>query len=133
MVDSNALDAGFAKLKTAINMDSGLAQAHAWLAEASCQEPRARTRAGFREAGPGGWGLFDSPVPWAPWTTVFFALNWGLGRTHGYRIPSKWIDAEDDTLAVLFSGRGHQGTNYDAFCVQRMRLELATAAASEDP
>jgi CubicO group peptidase (beta-lactamase class C family) len=69
----------------------------------------------------GGWGLFDASEPWGPWTTAFFTGYWGLGRTHGYRIPSKWID-EDGSIAVVFSGRAHERTNYDAFSVRRARL-----------
>jgi hypothetical protein len=79
----------------------------------------------------GGWGLFDAPEPWGPWTTAFFTVDWGLGRTHGYRMPAKWIDSESHHMALVFSGRAHDGTNYDAFCVRRMRLRLATTDPPE--
>ena len=39
----------------------------------------------------GGWGIFDAPEPWGPWTTAFHTADWGLGQTHGYRLPAKWI------------------------------------------
>ncbi|MGH9675013.1 MAG: serine hydrolase [Bryobacteraceae bacterium] len=59
----------------------------------------------------GGWGLFDAPEPWGPWTTVFHTTDWGLGGTHGYRFPSKWL--LDGWL--VFSGV----RPYDAFCVRK--------------
>jgi len=70
----------------------------------------------------GGWGLFDAPDPWGPWTTAFHTRDWGLGKTHGYRLPAKWIDPDGLTAHLVFSGRPYQGTNYDAFCVRRLRI-----------
>jgi CubicO group peptidase (beta-lactamase class C family) len=70
-----------------------------------------------------GWGLFDSAHPWGPWTSAFITRDWGLGDTHGYRLPSKWISADGKSLWLVFSGRTYQGVMYDAFCVRRMRIE----------
>ena len=66
----------------------------------------------------GGWGLFDAPEPWGPWTTVYHTDNWGLGGTHGYRLPSKWISAGGTTMHLVFSGVKPN----DAFCVRRLTL-----------
>jgi len=71
----------------------------------------------------GGWGIFDAPEPWGPWTTVFHTEYWGLGGTHGYRLPSKWISPDGKTLWLVFSGRPHNGTDYDAFCLRKLTLE----------
>jgi len=71
----------------------------------------------------GAWGIFDAPEPWGPWTTVFHTEYWGLGNTHGYRLPSRWIAAEGKTLWLIFSGRPHNGTDYDAFCLRKLTLE----------
>ncbi len=65
----------------------------------------------------GGWGLYDAPEPWGGWTTAFHTADWGLGGTHGYRLPAKWIDGP--TLWLVFSGTKEN----DAFCVRRMTLE----------
>ena len=73
----------------------------------------------------GGWGIFDAPQPWGPWTTAFHTEDWGLGGTHGYRLPSKWISPDGASLHLLFSGRTHDGIEYDAFCVRKLTLELA--------
>ena len=68
----------------------------------------------------GGWGIYDAPEPWGPWTTAFHTDNWGLGGTHGYRMPSKWISPDGTTMDLVFSGV----KPYDAFCVRRMQLRL---------
>ncbi|HEY7115363.1 MAG TPA: serine hydrolase [Tepidisphaeraceae bacterium] len=66
-----------------------------------------------------GWGLFDAPEPWGPWTAAFTTSEWDVPQTHGYRLTSKWM-SEDGTRAwLVFSGL----KPYDAFCVRRMVLE----------
>ncbi|MBI4904839.1 MAG: serine hydrolase [Acidobacteria bacterium] len=72
----------------------------------------------------GGWGIFDAPEPWGPWTTAFHTEDWGLGGTHGYRLPSKWISSDGRTMSLVFSGVRLPSITYDAFCVRRMDLEL---------
>lgn len=71
----------------------------------------------------GGWGLFDAPAPWGPWTTVFSTGDWGLGNTHSYRLPTKWIDEARSRMAVVFSGQPRDGQDFDAFAVRTFRLE----------
>jgi hypothetical protein len=71
----------------------------------------------------GGWGIFDAPEPWGPWTTAFHTESWGLGGTHGYRLPAKWIQPDGETLYLVFSGVSHNGTLYDAFCLRRITLQ----------
>lgn len=66
-----------------------------------------------------GWGLFDSPTPWGPWTTAFSTPNWGLGDTHGYRLPTKWMSDDGRTAWLVFSGRNEN----DAFCIRRMQID----------
>ena len=57
----------------------------------------------------GGWGIYDAPQPWGPWSVAFHTEYWGLGETH---------------LALVFSGLIFDGVVYDAFCVRRMRFEF---------
>jgi len=71
----------------------------------------------------GGWGIFDSPEPWGPWTTVFHTEDWGLGGTHGYRLPSKWISPDGRTMHLVFSGVKLPHITYDAFCVRKFTLD----------
>lgn len=73
----------------------------------------------------GGWGIFDAPEPWGPWTAAFHTEDWGLGPTHGYRLPAKWIGPDGRTMNLVFSGKTGKGVHYDAFCVRPFTLELA--------
>jgi hypothetical protein len=72
----------------------------------------------------GGWGIFDAPEPWGPWTTDFHTDYWGLGGTHGYRLPAKWIGPNSKDMTLIFSGVKLPDTTYDAFCTRQMTLEL---------
>jgi CubicO group peptidase (beta-lactamase class C family) len=69
-----------------------------------------------------GWGIYDAPEPWGPWTSAFHTLNWDLPGTHSYRLPSKWIAADGRSMYLVFSGVKEN----DAFCVRRMIVEAAT-------
>ncbi len=74
----------------------------------------------------GGWGTFDAPEPWGPWTTAFHTDYWGLGGMHGYRLPSKWIGPYAKDMALVFSGVKLPQTTYDAFCARHMTLDLGS-------
>lgn len=78
---------------------------------------------GFDQSG--GWGIFDAPEPWGPWSTAFFTRDWGIGPTHDYRLRSKWTSEGGKTMALVFSGREHNGVEYDAFCLRRLHLEFS--------
>jgi hypothetical protein len=73
----------------------------------------------------GGWGIYDAPEPWGPWTTAFHTDYWGIEGTHGYRLPAKWIGPDSNTMTLVFSGIRLPDITYDAFCVRKMTLELA--------
>jgi hypothetical protein len=77
----------------------------------------------------GGWGIFDAPEPWGPWTTAFHTEYWGQGETHGYRMPSKWISRDGRSMVLVFSGLIYNGVVNDAFCVRRMSLHPPGEAA----
>ena len=85
----------------------------------------------------GGWGIFDAPEPWGPWAVAFHTYNWGLGNTHGYRLPAKWIGPVQEgpeltgrgpgetgrgQMYLAFSGRTYDGVVYDSFCLREMTL-----------
>lgn len=77
---------------------------------------------GYNHAG--GWGIYDAPRPWGPWSTAFHTEYWGLGGTHGYRIPAKWITNGGHSLSLVFSGLTYNGVAYDAFCVRNLTLDF---------
>jgi hypothetical protein len=65
----------------------------------------------------GGWGLFDAPEPWGPWTTILHR-EWDIADTHGYRLPAKWISSDGLGLTLVFSGLKPN----DAFCSRTLTL-----------
>lgn len=76
----------------------------------------------------GAWGIYDAPEPWGPWTTAYHTSDWGLGGTHGYRLPAKWMES-DGRMTLIFSGL----KPYDAFCVRQMTLEQRGPRTWEKP
>ncbi|HVR34429.1 MAG TPA: hypothetical protein VMS21_01115 [Methylomirabilota bacterium] len=55
----------------------------------------------------GGFGVFDAPEPWGPWTTAFFTRRWDVGPGETASFPTKWMSADGTTLHLLFSGDDH--------------------------
>jgi hypothetical protein len=66
----------------------------------------------------GGFGVYDAPEPWGPWTTVFFTHNWDVGPGETSSFPTKWMSADGQTLHLVFSGDDH-------FSVRRATVSLA--------
>jgi hypothetical protein len=66
----------------------------------------------------GGFGVYDAPEPWGPWTTVFFTNEWDVGPGDTSSFPTKWMSADGRTLHLVFSGD-------DAFSVRRATLTVA--------
>ena len=64
----------------------------------------------------GGFGIYDSPEPWGPWTTVYFTTEWDTGPGEHGDFPSKWISDDGRTLHLVFSGDDH-------FCVRKATLK----------
>jgi hypothetical protein len=70
----------------------------------------------------GGWGIYEAPTPKGPWRTAFHTNHWDIEGTHGYRLPTKWING--GTMWLVFSGVTGPGLHYDAFCTRRMTLRI---------
>ncbi|MCD6404203.1 MAG: serine hydrolase [Planctomycetes bacterium] len=73
----------------------------------------------------GGWGIYEAPEPWGPWNLIWRTDYWGLGGTHYYRFPPKWISKDGRMLHMIFSGRTLDNVSYDALCVRKVRLQVA--------
>jgi hypothetical protein len=58
----------------------------------------------------GGLGIFDSPNPWGPWTTVFYTEKWDTGPGETSSFPTKWISRDGKSLHMVFSGDDHFST-----------------------
>ena len=74
----------------------------------------ARRRPAFR----GGFGIYDAPEPWGPWTTAFFTETWDVGPGETSCFPTKWMSADGKTLHLVFSGD-------DSFSVRKAVLETS--------
>src|SRR5262249_50874818 len=65
----------------------------------------------------GGFGIYDAPEPWGPWTTVFFTTDWDVGPGETSSFPPAWMSPDGKTLHLLFSGD-------DSFSVRKATLTL---------
>jgi hypothetical protein len=63
----------------------------------------------------GGFGVYDAPEPWGPWTTVFLTEAWDVGPGESAGFPTKWMSTDGRTLYLVSSGD-------DGFAVRRARL-----------
>jgi CubicO group peptidase (beta-lactamase class C family) len=63
----------------------------------------------------GGFGLYDAPQPWGPWTTVYFTREWDTGPGDTGSLPPKWMSGDGRTCHLVFSG-------YDYFSVRQVTL-----------
>jgi CubicO group peptidase (beta-lactamase class C family) len=72
----------------------------------------------------GGFGIYDSPEPWGPWTTVYFTEKWDVGPGESASLPTKWMSADGKTVHLVFSGG-------DSFAVRK--ASLATGSAGKSP
>jgi CubicO group peptidase (beta-lactamase class C family) len=65
----------------------------------------------------GGFGLYDAPEPWGPWTTVYFTKLWDVAPGENGNFPTKWMSPDGKTMHLVFSGD-------DAFSVRKATLKL---------
>ena len=63
----------------------------------------------------GGFGVYDAPEPWGPWTTVYHTNYWDVGPGETCSFPTKWMSPDGTTLHMVFSGE-------DAFSVRKAKL-----------
>ena len=63
----------------------------------------------------GGFGVYDAPEPWGPWTTVFYTDRWDVGPGETSSFPTKWMSPDGTTVHLVFSGD-------DAFSVRQARI-----------
>ncbi len=66
----------------------------------------------------GGFGIFDAPEPWGPWTTAFYTPAWDVGPGDMSVLPTKWMSADGRTVHLVFAGD-------DSFSVRAATLVVA--------
>jgi hypothetical protein len=82
--------------------------------------------------GPGQLGVFDSPHPWGPWTTVAYYDDWGNMGAEGEGLtcsfPQKWMSPDGLTLWSIFSVYGPGAklgiSAHDKFNVVKATLQV---------
>lgn len=65
----------------------------------------------------GGFGVYDAPEPWGPWTTVYYTEKWDVGPGETGSFPTKWISGDGKTMYLVFSGD-------DSFSVRKFILNV---------
>jgi hypothetical protein len=65
----------------------------------------------------GGFGIYDAPEPWGPWTTAYYAETWDVGPGESSSLPTKWMSADGRTMWLVFSGN-------DSFSTREATIEL---------
>lgn len=65
----------------------------------------------------GGFGIYDAPEPWGPWTTVFYTEDWDVGPGETSSLPTKWMSDDGKTCHLVFSGD-------DSFSVREVNFEI---------
>jgi CubicO group peptidase (beta-lactamase class C family) len=65
----------------------------------------------------GGFGVYDAPEPWGPWTTAFYTDAWDVGPGESASFPSKWFSADGRSAWLVFSGN-------DSFSMRRATFQL---------
>lgn len=66
----------------------------------------------------GGFGIYDAPEPWGPWTTVFYTTRWDVGPGESASIPAKWIAPDGKTFYLLFSGNDSFSVRHGTFALK---------------
>jgi hypothetical protein len=65
----------------------------------------------------GGFGVYDAPEPWGPWTRAYFTEKWDTGPGEHGDFPAKWMSTDGLTMYLVFS-------NDDNFAVRKAILVL---------
>lgn len=55
----------------------------------------------------GGFGIYDAPEPWGPWTTAFFSGEWDMGPGETNSLPTKWMSDDGLTIHLVSSTDDH--------------------------
>ncbi|MDH7570989.1 MAG: serine hydrolase, partial [Armatimonadota bacterium] len=70
----------------------------------------------------GGFGVYEAPEPWGPWSTVFYTEKWDVGPGELGCFPTKWMSDDGRVVYLVFSGN-------DNFSVRQAILRTTTRTA----
>ena len=74
----------------------------------------------------GGFGIYDAPEPWGPWTTAYYTDNWDMGPGETASFPTKWMSSDGQSAYLAFSGE-------DSFSVREATFTLADSTPPSAP
>jgi len=66
----------------------------------------------------GGFGIYDAPEPWGPWTTVYYTREWDVGPGETCSLPVKWMSENGTICYLVFSGE-------DCFSVRKVEFGVS--------
>jgi hypothetical protein len=69
----------------------------------------------------GGFGIYDAPEPWGPWTTVYLTRKWDVGPGECASFPARWMSRDGTIAHLVFSGD-------DCFSVRKVEFLPASPA-----
>jgi CubicO group peptidase (beta-lactamase class C family) len=95
--------------RTSVTYDAGLKR------YLLCQIVAGKSASGRDTRFEGGFGVYEAPEPWGPWSTVFYTERWDVGPGETNSFPSKWMSADGKSLHLVFSGD-------DCFSVRKATL-----------
>jgi CubicO group peptidase (beta-lactamase class C family) len=100
-------------LRSQITYDAGIKRYLWWQQLPNSAKPENRVDTRFE----GGFGIYDAPEPWGPWTTAYFTERWDVGPGETAGFPARWMSADGRRLYLVFSGE-------DSFSVRQATLTL---------
>jgi CubicO group peptidase (beta-lactamase class C family) len=68
----------------------------------------------------GGFGIYDAPEPWGPWTTVYFTPEWDIGPGETASFPTKWMSQDGRAAWLVFSYEDSFAVRKATFVVPRL-------------
>lgn len=66
----------------------------------------------------GGFGIYDAPEPWGPWTVVYHTNDWDVGPGESGCFPTKWMSGDGKTCYLVFSGNDNFSVREVKFIVK---------------
>jgi hypothetical protein len=84
----------------------------------------------------GGFGIYDAPEPWGPWTTAFYTEDWDVGPGESSSLPTKWMSPNGKTVHLVFSGDDHFSVRSGTLTLSPApgaRQSSATLTVTEEP
>ena len=74
----------------------------------------------------GGFGIYDAPEPWGPWTTAFYSPAWDVAPGETSSLPTKWMSGDGKIMHLVFAGD-------DSFSVRKASVVLCNQPKSSSP